>query len=104
MKDINALQAEKLLSGFIAGFYETQVKKNGKTEIEPPKYPYPITKRVHGEFNQYGALSGRFTSNKLNLQQQPSRYPERRQIYTAAQGNKIIACDLSQIELRIIAN
>ena len=95
-------QAEKLLSGFIAGFYKTQVKKNGAIEIDPPKYPHPITKRVHGEFNQYGALSGRFTSSKPNLQQQPSRYREWRQIYTAAPGNKIIACDLSQIELKII--
>ena len=94
--------AEKLLSGFIAEFYETKVKKNGKIAIEPPKYPHPVTKRVHGEFNQYGALSGRFTSSKPNLQQQPSRYREWRQIYTASQGNKIIACDLSQIELRII--
>jgi DNA polymerase I-like protein with 3'-5' exonuclease and polymerase domains len=95
-------QAEKLLSGFIAGFYETQVKKDGKIEIKSPKYPHPITKRVHGEFNQYGALSGIFTSSKPNLQQQPSRYREWRQIYTAAPGNKIVACDLSQIELRII--
>jgi DNA polymerase-1 len=95
-------QAEKLLSGFTAGFYETQVQKNDKIEIEPPKYLHPITKRVHGEFNQYGALSGRFTSSKPNLQQQPSRYREWRQIYTASPGNKIIACDLSQIELRII--
>ena len=76
--------------------------KNGKTEIEPPKYPHPITKRVHGEFNQYDALSGRFTSSKPNLQQQPSRYREWRQIYIAAPGNRIIACDLSKIELRII--
>jgi DNA polymerase I-like protein with 3'-5' exonuclease and polymerase domains len=95
-------QAEKLLSGFIAGFYETRVKRDGKIEIKSPKYPHPITKRVHGEFNQYGALSGRFTSSKPNLQQQPSSYREWRQIYTAAPGNKIIACDLSQIELRII--
>ena len=95
-------QAEKLRCGFIAGFYETQIKKNGKIEIKSPKYPHPITKRVHGEFNQYGALSGRFTSSKPNLQPQPSRYREWRQIYAAAPGNKIIACDLSQIELRII--
>ena len=95
-------QAEKLLSGFVAGFYETQVKKDGKIEIKSPKYPHPVTKRVHGEFNQYGALSGRFTSHKPNLQQQPSRYREWRQIYTSAPENQIIACDLSQIELRII--
>jgi DNA polymerase I-like protein with 3'-5' exonuclease and polymerase domains len=95
-------QTEKLLSGFIAGFYKTQVKKYGKIAIRSPKCPHPIIKRVQGEFNQYRTLSGRFISSKPNLQQQPSRYPEWRQIYTAAPGNKIIVCDYSQIELRII--
>lgn len=70
--------------------------------IRSPKCPHPIIKRVQGEFNQYRTLSGRFTNSKPNLQQQPSRYPEWRQFYTAALGNKIIACDYSQIELRII--
>lgn len=62
----------------------------------------PITGRVHSNFNQYGAKSGRFTSSSPNLQQQPAKFKEWRSIYTAAEGHKIISADYSQIELRII--
>ena len=60
------------------------------------------TQRVHPDFWQYGAKSGRFTCGKPNLQQQPSRFKEWRTIFTAEPGNKLIAADYSQIELRII--
>lgn len=62
----------------------------------------PVTKRVHSNFNQYGAKSGRFTSSSPNLQQQPSKFTEWRSIYKAQPGNKIITADYSQIELRIL--
>ncbi|MGB9940242.1 DNA polymerase [Methanosarcina sp.] len=62
----------------------------------------PVTGRVHSDFNQYGAKSGRFTSSNPNLQQQPSRFTEWRSIYKAASGYKIITADYSQIELRIL--
>lgn len=67
-----------------------------------PSHINPITHRVHSNFNQYGAKSGRFTSSNPNLQQQPSKFKEWRSIYKAQQGNKIIAADYSQIELRIL--
>ena len=94
-------QANTLITMYINGFYEREVKKRGKTVIEPPRFINPITKRVHGNFNQYGTLSGRFSCKNPNLQQLPSRYSGWRHIYTAAPGNKIIAVDYSQIELRI---
>jgi len=62
----------------------------------------PVTGRVHSNFNQYGAKSGRFTSSKPNLQQQPSKFAEWRSIYQAVPGNKIVTADYSQIELRIL--
>lgn len=80
-------EAEKMLNTFIekqAGF----IDKN--------------TGRIHANFNQYGAHSGRFTCNKPNLQQQPNNQ-EWRNIYQAEEGNKIITADYSQIELRILA-
>ncbi|MHC1757038.1 MAG: DNA polymerase [Methanosarcina sp.] len=67
-----------------------------------PEFIHPITKRVHSNFYQYGALSGRLTSEKPNMQQQPSRFRDWRQIFKAAPGNKIVAADYSQIELRIV--
>ncbi|MFA6950857.1 MAG: DNA polymerase [Lentimicrobiaceae bacterium] len=66
------------------------------------EYINPVSGRIHSNFNQYGAKSGRFTSSKPNLQQQPSKFTEWRSIYTATPGNKIISADYSQIELRII--
>ncbi len=67
-----------------------------------PDFINPKTHRVYGNFKQYGAASGRFTCGKPNLQQQPSRFKEWRTIFTAEPGNKIVACDFSQIELRIV--
>ena len=67
-----------------------------------PSYINPVTHRVHSNFNQYGAKSGRFTSSNPNLQQQPAKFKEWRSIYKAQPGNKIIAADYSQIELRIL--
>jgi DNA polymerase I-like protein with 3'-5' exonuclease and polymerase domains len=89
---------EKLLSGFIRPIlgYENE------GEEVPSRFVNTKTGRVHADFNQYGALSGRFSCTKPNMQQQPSRYEDWRHIYVASPGNKIIAADYSQIELRII--
>ena len=74
-----------------------------KMFIKPlPDFINSNTQRVYPAFWQYGAKSGRFTCGKPNLQQQPSRFKEWRTIFTAEPGNKLIAADYSQIELRII--
>ena len=74
-----------------------------KMFIKPlPEFINSSTNRIYPEFWQYGATSGRFTCGKPNLQQQPSRFKNWRTIFTAEPGNKIVACDYSQIELRII--
>jgi DNA polymerase-1 len=74
-----------------------------KMFIKPlPDFINPNTERVYPDFWQYGAKSGRFTCGKPNLQQQPSRFKDWRKIFTAEPGNKLIAADYSQIELRII--
>ena len=69
-----------------------------------PNFINKKTSRVHADFFQIGAKSGRLSCTKPNLQQQPSRtLPEWRTIFKAADGNKIITADYSQIELRILA-
>jgi DNA polymerase-1 len=74
-----------------------------KMFIKPlPDFINSETQRVYPDFWQYGAKSGRFTCGKPNLQQQPSRFKAWRTIFTAEPGNKLIAADYSQIELRII--
>ena len=82
-------EAEKLLNTFIRKL---------------PNYINEKTGRVHADFSQIGAKSGRLSCTKPNLQQQPTRaLPEWRTIFQAATGNKIITADYSQIELRILA-
>ena len=82
-------EAEKLLNTFVEKL---------------PNYINKKTGRVHADFFQIGAKSGRLSCTKPNLQQQPSRtLPEWRSIFKASAGNKIITADYSQIELRILA-
>lgn len=78
--------ANKLLTGFIKKI---------------PGHVESTTGRIHSNFNQYGAHSGRFTSSKPNMQQQPHSQ-NWRNIYKSADG-MLVTADYSQIELRILA-
>ena len=62
----------------------------------------PETKRIHADFRQIGAPTGRFSCSKPNLQQIPHD-KEYRSCFRAEEGNKLIIADYSQIELRILA-
>jgi DNA polymerase I-like protein with 3'-5' exonuclease and polymerase domains len=66
-----------------------------------PNRRHTATGRVHADFNQFGAKSGRFTCRNPNLQQQPKSY-DWRDIFRAEPGNVFVTSDYSQIELRII--
>ncbi len=72
-----------------------------------PEMINPRTGRVHTTYNQAGAATGRLSSNDPNLQNIPIRTEEGRRIrqaFVAPQGRCIVACDYSQIELRIMAH
>ena len=62
----------------------------------------PETKRIHADFRQIGAPTGRFSCSKPNVQQIPHG-KEYRECFRAKDGNKLIIADYSQIELRILA-
>jgi len=67
----------------------------------------PETGRVHTSYRQAVASTGRLSSTDPNLQNIPVRTPEGRRIrqaFVAAPGNRILAADYSQIELRIMAH
>lgn len=72
-----------------------------------PEMVNPETGRVHTSYHQAGAATGRLSSTDPNLQNIPIRTEDGRRIrkaFVAPPGRKLIACDYSQIELRIMAH
>lgn len=63
----------------------------------------PKTGRIHADFRQIGAPTGRFSCSKPNLQQIPHE-EEYRRCFRAPKGRKLVIADYSQIELRILAD
>jgi DNA polymerase I-like protein with 3'-5' exonuclease and polymerase domains len=62
----------------------------------------PVTGRIHGNFDQQGAATGRFSSSDPNLQNVKSDI-DYRSCFLARDGYKFFTADYSQIELRILA-
>lgn len=60
------------------------------------------SERLYPKFNLHRTVTGRTSSNDPNLQQVP-KDKRIRSLITAPPGKVLIECDLSQIELRIIA-
>ncbi len=72
-----------------------------------PEMVNPDTGRVHTSYHQSGAATGRLSSSDPNLQNIPIRTDDGRRIrkaFVAPAGRKLMACDYSQIELRIMAH
>ncbi|WP_411833771.1 DNA polymerase I [Pseudoxanthomonas mexicana] len=72
-----------------------------------PEMVNPDSGRVHTSYHQSGAATGRLSSSDPNLQNIPIRTDDGRRIrkaFVAPPGRKLIACDYSQIELRIMAH
>src|SRR6185295_5929736 len=63
----------------------------------------PLTKRLHADFRQIGAPTGRFACTNPNIQQVPHAVEYRRCFSGHPEGRKLIIADYSQIELRILA-
>ena len=63
----------------------------------------PTTGRLHADFRQIGAPTGRFSCTNPNIQQVPHALEYRRCFSGHPEGRKLIIADYSQIELRILA-
>jgi len=80
-------EVEKLISAFGESFLEKV---------------HPKTGRIHPDFMQIGADTGRFACSKPNLQQIPQD-SNFRSCFIPAEGYKYVVGDYSQVELRIMA-
>ena len=72
----------------------------GQNMIE---YINPKTGRLHADFRQIGAPTGRFACTNPNIQQVPHAAEYRRCFMGHPHGRQLIIADYSQIELRILA-
>jgi DNA polymerase-1 len=87
--------------------YRSLAKLRSTYTDKLPEMINPHTGRVHTSYHQAGAATGRLASSDPNLQNIPIRTDDGRRIRTAfvaPAGRKLVACDYSQIELRIMAH
>ena len=82
-------------------------KLKGTYTDKLPLMVNPATGRVHTQYAQAVAVTGRLSSNDPNLQNIPIRTAEGRRVrqaFIAPEGASILSADYSQIELRIMAH
>ncbi len=87
--------------------YRSLAKLKGTYTDKLPLMVNPATGRVHTNYAQAVAVTGRLSSNEPNLQNIPIRTAEGRRVreaFIAPPGHSIVSADYSQIELRIMAH
>lgn len=99
----------KLLTTYVIPYLGGEVVRTtgGKAKIEH-RDSLLVNGKVHGDFIQHGADTGRFSSRNPNLQNVPNPATAHgkaiRNLFYAPEGYKLVVADYSQIEPRIIAS
>ncbi len=87
--------------------HRSLAKLKGTYTDKLPLMVNTATGRVHTNYAQAVAVTGRLSSNDPNLQNIPIRTPEGRRVreaFIAPPGHVVMSADYSQIELRIMAH
>jgi DNA polymerase-1 len=87
-------------------YRELQKLRSTYVDVLPLKV-HPLTGRIHTNFSQVGAATGRLSSSEPNLQNIPIRTVRGQEIrkgFVPAPGWKFVIADYSQIELRLMAH
>ena len=72
-----------------------------------PEIVNPKTKKIHTNFSQHTAATGRLASSNPNLQNIPIRSDNGkliRKAFITTPGNLLLTADYSQVELRLLAH
>ena len=99
----------KLSTTYVVPYLGGEVVRtlNGKEKREH-KDSLLINGRIHCDFVQHGAETGRFSSRNPNLQNVPAPHTAHgkaiRNLFFAPEGYKLVVADYSQIEPRVIAS
>jgi len=99
----------KLLSTYVIPYLGGDVTRtvSGKSKTEY-KESLLINGKIHCDFIQHGAETGRFSSRNPNLQNVPAPHTSHgkaiRNLFFAPDGYKLVVADYSQIEPRVIAS
>lgn len=101
---------KKLLSTYVIPYLGGEVTHTvgGKTKVETRESSL-VNSRIHTNYKQHGAKTGRLSSSKPNLQNIPnpekSEYGKRiRNAFIADPGHRFVQADWSQVEPRIMAS
>ena len=99
----------KLLTTYVIPYLGGDITRTllGKSKITAKK-SIMFKGRIHTDFVQYGAETGRFSSRNPNLQNVPAPHTTNgkaiRNLFVAPEGHSLVVADYSQIEPRVIAS
>ncbi|MBX6753654.1 MAG: bifunctional 3'-5' exonuclease/DNA polymerase [Thermorudis peleae] len=89
-----------LVAGILG--YRDAAKRSSTYGLDWLRHVHPLTGRIHSDWRQIGAATGRMASDRPNLQNIP-RDPRYRACFRPADGRVLVKADYAQIELRIAA-
>lgn len=99
----------KLLTTYVIPYLGGDITRTlgGKSKVTSKK-SLMFKNRIHTDFVQYGAETGRFSSRNPNLQNVPAPHTANgkaiRNLFVAPEGHSLVVADYSQIEPRVIAS